>query len=93
MKFLSLHFIQDDAPNMAHDTKTLNIKYEPEADVLSWEISDEPIDYATESGDLVVHFTKDQKPVLIEVLRAKSFMKNAEGVVGFQRLHPDMKLA
>ncbi len=44
--------------------------YEPEADVLSWELSDQAIDSARETGNLVVHFSKDQVPVLIEVLEA-----------------------
>lgn len=69
------------------EAKILNLKYEPEADVLSWEISDAPIDYATEMGDVVVHFTKENKPVLIEVLRAREFVKSAEGAVGIERVH------
>lgn len=73
--------------------KILRLKYEPEADVLSWEISDAPIEYATEVGDMVVHFTKNHEPVLIEVLRAKEFMRTAEHVVGVRRMHPEMAMA
>lgn len=69
------------------------LSYEPEADVLSWEVSNAPIDYAEEVGDMIVHFTKDHKPVLIEVVRAKDFMKSAEHVVGMKRLHPEMAMA
>ena len=69
------------------------LKYEPEADVLSWEISKDPIDYAAETGDVVVHFTKDNRPVLVEVLRAKEFMRKAEQTVGSRRIHPEMAMA
>lgn len=55
------------------------ISYEPEADVLTWEISpDAPIDSAREVGNIVVHFTKNNVPVLIEILEASSFIKRAE---------------
>lgn len=52
-------------------------KYDSDADVLSVEVSKKPIDYAQEMGDLVVHFTKDNKPVLLEVLDAKRFFKKS----------------
>ncbi len=54
------------------------INYEPEADVLSYEITNQPIDYAKEIGNIVVHFTKNNIPVLIEILEATRFLKNAE---------------
>ena len=41
------------------------ISYEPEADVLMWEIANMAIDYAKEIGNVVVHFTKNNIPVLI----------------------------
>lgn len=55
------------------------ISYEPEADVLTWEISkDAPIESAKELGNIVVHFTQNNVPVLIEILEASSFLKQAE---------------
>jgi len=54
------------------------INYEPEADVLTYEITSQPIDYAKEIGNIVVHFTKNNIPVLIEILEATKFLKNAE---------------
>lgn len=68
----------------------LKFNYDPEADVLSWEISDAPISYASEIGDMIVHFTKNNEPVYVEVLRAKEFMKTAEHAVGVRRLHPEL---
>lgn len=57
------------------------ISYEPEADVLMWEISDSSIDHAKEIGNFVVHFTKNNVPVLIEILEASKFMAKTKNVV------------
>ena len=69
------------------------LKYEPEADVLSWELMKEPIEYATEIGNFVVHFSKSNEPVFIEVLQAKEFMRKAEMTVGKKRIHPELVTA
>jgi uncharacterized protein YuzE len=58
------------------------ISYEPEADVLSWEISNKDIDSAKEIGNIVVHFNKNNTPVLIEILQASKFLKTAKKLVG-----------
>jgi len=53
--------------------KNLNpkISYDPDADVLAFaQPTKARIDYAQELGNFVVHFTKDGRPVLIEVLDA-----------------------
>ncbi len=64
-------------------TKTkAKISYEPEADVLTWEITDKPIDFAREIGNVVVHFTKNNIPVLVEILEASTFIKKAKQLVG-----------
>ncbi len=57
------------------------ISYEPEADVLSWEISNKDIDSAKEIGNIVVHFSKNNTPVLIEILQASKFLKTAKKLV------------
>ncbi len=59
----------------------VKISYEPEADVLIWEITDKPIDFAKEVGNVVVHFTKNNMPVLIEVLEASKFLAKAKSLV------------
>jgi len=40
------------------------------------ELSDKPIDYAEEEGQVIVHFSHDGEPVLIEILDAKEFVLN-----------------
>jgi uncharacterized protein YuzE len=54
------------------------ISYDRDADILSWELSKVgDIDYASEMGDVVVHFTKDNKPVYLEVLNASKFLQKS----------------
>ena len=55
---------------MQKKTVKPKISYEPEADVLTWELSNEKIDYAEHVGDVIVHFTKKRTPVIIEILEA-----------------------
>lgn len=57
------------------------ISYEPKADVLMWEIIDKPIDFAKEIGNIAVHFTKNNIPVLIEILEAGKFLARAKNLV------------
>ena len=52
----------------------MKLKYSPEEDILLYEVSAEPIDYAEESGSVVIHFTKDGKPVLLEIMDASKFL-------------------
>ncbi|MBI4999578.1 DUF2283 domain-containing protein [Candidatus Gottesmanbacteria bacterium] len=52
----------------------MGFKYDPENDILLIKLSQESIDFAEEAGDLIVHFTKEQKPVLLEILHAKNFL-------------------
>ena len=53
------------------------IKFSKDVDALLIELSDKPIDYAEESGQLIVHFTKAGEPVLLEILDARDFLLNS----------------
>ena len=59
----------------------VKISYEPEADVLMWEIGGKAIDFAKEIGNVVVHFDKQDEPVLIEILEARKFLSQAKSLV------------
>ena len=37
-------------------------------------MSEEGIDYAEEVGPMIIHFTKEGKPVLVEILDASDFL-------------------
>ena len=50
------------------------IQYSEDADALLVELSNEPIDYAEESGPFIVHFSAKGEPVLLEILNAKEFV-------------------
>lgn len=52
------------------------IRYSKDVDALMVELSDKPIDYAEEEGQVIIHFTRDGEPVLIEILDAKEFILN-----------------
>ena len=52
------------------------IKYDKETDILVIEFSDKPIDYAEEEGAVIVHFSKDEEPVLLEIQDGKDFIMN-----------------
>lgn len=65
---------------MKNKLKT-KISYEPKADVLTFEVSKKPIDFAEEMGNIIVHFSKDNNPVLLEILEASKFLSRAEILV------------
>ena len=46
----------------------MRIRYSRDEDILIIEFSDEKIDYAEEMGPIIVHFTEDGKPVMLESL-------------------------
>lgn len=52
------------------------IKYDKDSDILLIELSEKPIDYAEEEGQIIIHFTKDKETVLLEILDAKEFIMN-----------------
>ena len=52
----------------------MNIRYDREEDILTCEVSPDKIDYAEELDSIIVHFTKQGKPVLLEILDASNFI-------------------
>jgi len=52
----------------------MKINYNRKQDILLLESSSEPIDYAEEMGPLIVHFSKEGKIVLLEILDASDFL-------------------
>jgi len=53
----------------------MSVKYYNEDDILVIRLSKTPYDYAEKEGDFIVHFSKDNKPVLIEIINASKFIK------------------
>jgi uncharacterized protein YuzE len=52
----------------------MKVSYNRVDDVLLLEVSDEGIEYAEEVGPLIIHFTKEGKPVLVEILDASEVL-------------------
>ncbi|MCD6203400.1 MAG: DUF2283 domain-containing protein [Methanophagales archaeon] len=59
----------------------MRISYDKEVDVLMVEFSEEKIEYAEEMDPMIVHFTSEGKPVLVEILDASEFMAEVERVL------------
>ncbi len=58
--------------------KTSKISYDSDADVLALAGAVKGrIDHARELGNFVVHFTKDDRPILIEVLEASKIFAHS----------------
>lgn len=55
----------------------MKIKYNKNDDVMMVELNKKPIDYAEQSGDLIVHFSPKNEAVLLEILNASSFLTSA----------------
>ena len=52
----------------------MKIRYSKNEDILIIELLDEKIDYAEETGPIIIHFSVDKKPVLLEILEASEFL-------------------
>ena len=59
----------------------MKAKYYEDADLISWRVSKKPFEYASRSGDFVVHYSRDDEPVLIEILNAARFLKEANNAL------------
>lgn len=54
----------------------MKAKYYEDADLLSLRISNIPYKYARQDGDVIVHYSDNKEPVLIEIINAAKFLKN-----------------
>jgi hypothetical protein len=50
------------------------ISYSKDVDALLVELSEEPIAYAEEEGQVILHYSQDEKLVLVEILDFRRFM-------------------
>jgi uncharacterized protein YuzE len=53
------------------------IKYSKDVVTLLIELFNKQIDYAEEEGQMIIHFSKDGEPVVLEILDAKDFILNS----------------
>lgn len=59
----------------------MKIKYDSEVDIVMIEFSDEDIDHAEETENMIIHFSRENKPVLVEILDASEFLSELSGVM------------
>ena len=64
------------------------ISYSKDVDALLIEISDDAIAYAEEDGQLILHYSPDDKLVLVEILDFRRFMskESVTAMLAAQRL-------
>ena len=58
------------------------ISYSKDVDALLVELSENPIAYAEEEGQVILHYSEDEKLVLVEILDFRHFMSE-ETVTSF----------
>lgn len=52
----------------------MKVQYNRDDDVLTIHLSDGAIDHAEETDGIIVHFSPDDRPVMLEVLEASDFL-------------------
>jgi len=52
------------------------ISYSKDVDALLIELSNEPIAYAEDEGQVILHYSQDAKVVLVEILDFRRLMSN-----------------
>jgi uncharacterized protein YuzE len=52
------------------------VKYSKDVDALLIELSDDAISYAEDEGRVIIHYSNNEKLVLIEILDFKQFMSD-----------------
>lgn len=55
----------------------MKLSYDRSEDILTVETAPGDIDHAEEMGPVIVHFTKEGKPVVLEILDASEFLSLA----------------
>jgi hypothetical protein len=53
-----------------------NISYSKDVDALLIKLSNEPIAYAEDEGQVILHYSQDAKLVLVEILDFRRFMSD-----------------
>ena len=59
---------------MLEGVADMKVKYSRDVDILSIRLSDDPFDHAEESEGIITHFSKQGKPVLLEIQGARDFL-------------------
>ncbi len=52
--------------------------YDPEANIISWQVAGGKISHAWEFSNFIIHVSSNNKPILIEILEASRFIGQME---------------
>lgn len=63
--------------------------YDPEANIICFEIAKGEISHAREFGNFIIHLSKSGKPILVEILDASKFV----GQIDKLKTSPEFKQA
>ncbi len=56
----------------------MKVRYDRNEDILLMETSEDKIDYAEEAGSVIVHYSKERRPVLLEIQDASEFLSQMQ---------------
>ncbi len=60
--------------------------YDEESNLMSFEVAKGKISYAKDFGNVIIHFSKAHKPILIEILDASKFMGQFEQIKNLKKI-------
>lgn len=58
--------------------------YDPEANIICWEIAKGNITHVSELGNFIIHLSGGNKPILIEILDASKFIGQFDKIKGIK---------
>jgi uncharacterized protein YuzE len=64
--------------------------YDPEANIISWEVAKGEISHAREFGNFIIHMSESGKPLLIEMLDASKFIGQFDKIKNVEELRKAM---
>jgi len=64
--------------------------YDPEANIICWQIAKGKISHVHEVGNLIIHVSAGNKPLLIEVLDASKFVAQFNNLKKLKKANPPL---
>lgn len=62
----------------------MKFRYDKEDDILMVWFSHQKVDYAEQEKNIIIHFSKENKPVLMEILDASAFLQQTSKILPSQ---------
>ena len=59
----------------------MKFRYDKEDDILMIWFSNQKVDHAKQEKNVIIHFSKEEKPVLMEIMEASLFLKETSKVL------------